>query len=119
MPQEHDLQAHLPLTPMLFNVLLALGHETMHGYGVIQNWERMTEGAETLLPGSLYSAMSRMVKSGMIEETEPPAGEGSGGPARRYYRATEFGHALAHAESARMERLVGVARTRLQAGSGG
>lgn len=104
---------------MLFNVLLALGRETMHGYGIIQTYEQMTEGRETLLPGSLYSAMGRMVKQGMIEETAPPAGEGSGGPARRYYRVTAFGHAVAQAESRRMERLLGVARDRLPAEGGG
>ena len=114
-----DPAAHLPLTPMLFNVLLALGRETMHGYGIIQTYEQMTEGRETLLPGSLYSAMGRMVKQGMIEETAPPAGEGSGGPARRYYRVTAFGHAVAQAESRRMERLLGVARDRLPAKGGG
>lgn len=100
----------LPLGTLPFNVLLALGGEAMHGYGIIQAHERHTEGRESLLPGSLYAALGRMVEQGLIEEVPEPPEASSGGPARRYYRATPLGAAVGRAEAERMERLVGIAR---------
>lgn len=103
---------HLPLTPHFYHVLLALGSRTLHGYGIIQAFETMTDGRETLLPGSLYGTLGRMLESGMLEEADAPPGETSGGPKRRYYRVTEYGRAVARAESLRLERLLSVARAR-------
>lgn len=104
---------HLPLPPQFFHVLVALGGESMHGYGVIQAFEELTEGRETLLPGSLYATLARMVELGLLEPAEAPEGERSGGPKRSYYRSTELGRATARAESARMERLSTLARGRV------
>lgn len=100
------------LAPQMYHILLALGEETLHGYGIIQAFEELTEGAETLLPGSLYAALSRMVEDGLVEEARAPRGAGSGGPARRYYRMTARGRAAARAESARRARLLELARMR-------
>jgi len=117
MPSPED---HLPLTPQFYHVLLALGDATMHGYGIIQAFEALTEGRETLLPGSLYATLNRMVEAGMLSPTPAPSGDSSGGPKRRYYRATPFGKAVARAETSRLERLLVVARRRwlTEGGSG-
>lgn len=101
-----------PLASQTYHVLLALGEETLHGYGIIQAFEELTDGAETLLPGSLYAALMRMVDDGVVEEARPPRGASSGGPARRYYRMTARGRAAARAESARRARLLELARAR-------
>ena len=101
-----------PLPSQTYHVLLALGNETLHGYGIIQAFEALTDGAETLLPGSLYAALGRMVEEGLLEEAPAPRGETSGGPSRRYYRMTTAGRAAARAESARRERLLELARAR-------
>ncbi len=105
-------QDHLPLGTQTFQVLLALGEETLHGYGIIQSFEAMTEGRDTLLPGSLYGTLGRMVDGGLLVEVPPPPGEISAGPERRYYRVTDFGRAVATAESERLSRLVSAARAR-------
>jgi DNA-binding PadR family transcriptional regulator len=102
----------LPLHPQVFHVLLALGEDTFHGYGIIQAFEALMGGRETLLPGSLYGTLSRMVNAGLIEEVDSPPAQASGGPPRRYYRATAYGRKVARAESERMERLLAVARAR-------
>ncbi|HSG47617.1 MAG TPA: PadR family transcriptional regulator [Longimicrobiales bacterium] len=107
-----DPETHLPLSGQHYHILLALGNEAMHGYGIIQAFEAMTEGRETLLPGSLYAALGRLVEVGLLEETEPPAGVASGGPRRRYYRVTDLGRAVARAESSRLARLLELARGR-------
>lgn len=105
----HGIQ---PIAPQTYHVLLALGGETLHGYGIIQSFETLTGGAETLLPGSLYAALGRMVEEGLIEEAPPPRDANSGGPARRYYRMTQRGRAVARAESGRRAKLLELARAR-------
>lgn len=102
----------VPLSPPVFHVLLALGDEVKHGYGIMQGFEELTEGRDQLLAGTLYATLSRMVESGLIEEATPPEGDRSGGAPRRHYRVTARGRAAAAAESERMRRLVHVARQR-------
>jgi DNA-binding PadR family transcriptional regulator len=100
----------LPLSPPVYHVLLALGDETLHGYAMMQAIERLTGGVGQLLPGTLYATLARMVETGLIEEADPPAPGAD--RRRRYYRATAFGRRVAAAETARMARLVDVARAR-------
>ena len=101
-----------PLSPPVYHVLLALGDETLHGYAIMQRFDELTEGAEQLLPGTLYATLARMVESGLIEEARPPRGEESGGPPRRHYRVTTRGRAVAKAETERLRVLLGVAKQR-------
>ncbi len=103
----------LPLSPPVYHVLLALGDETLHGYAMMQAIDRLTGGAGKLLPGTLYATLARMVETGLIEEADPP--DVGADARRRYYRATAFGRKVASAETARMARLVEVARARRMA----
>ena len=101
----------LPLKHSTYQVLLALGdEEAMHGYAVMQAIGELTAGREAILPGTLYAALARMADEGLVEESEPAPGDASGGPARRYYRRTTFGRAVARAASARLRALLDVAR---------
>jgi DNA-binding PadR family transcriptional regulator len=105
----HDPEALLPLSPPVFSILVTLGRDAMHGYAIMQELERRTEGKEKLLPGSLYMTIARMVQDGLIEEVAP-SGQDAADRRRRFYHATAFGRAVARAEAARMERLLGLAR---------
>lgn len=100
----------LPLSPPVYHVLLALGGEVLHGYAIMQRFEELLEGADQLLPGTLYATLARMAESGLIEEARPPRGEESAGPPRRHYRVTARGKLVAQHETERMRRLVAVAR---------
>ncbi|HEU5219778.1 MAG TPA: PadR family transcriptional regulator [Gemmatimonadales bacterium] len=104
------------LSAPVYNVLLALGTETRHGYAIMQHLAELTAGAEELLPGTLYATLARMLDAGLIEEARPPRGEESGGPPRRHYRLTPGGRAQAQAETERMRRWVSVARRVWQPG---
>ena len=104
------------LSAPIYNILLALGTETRHGYGIMLHLAELTGGAEELLPGTLYATLARMLESGLIEEARPPRGEESAGPPRRHYRLTARGKALAEAETERMRRWVTVARRVWQPG---
>jgi DNA-binding PadR family transcriptional regulator len=106
-----DPESLLPLKHATYRVLLVLGDDaSMHGYAVMQAIAEITSGRETILPGTLYAALARMVDEGLVEESEPRADHASGGPPRRYYRRTTFGRAVARAESERLRALLDVAR---------
>ena len=100
----------IPLKQSSYRVLLALGDgEWLHGYAIMQAVAQMTDGRESILPGTLYAALARMVDDGLVEGREAPDDDHSGGPARRYYRRTSFGLAVARAESERLRALLDIA----------
>lgn len=92
-----------------YQILLALGNQEMHGYGIMQTLSDKTDGRESILPGTLYAALARMVEEGMVEEREPTDDDDSGGPRRRYYRRTALGWEVARAESERLRGLLDLA----------
>ncbi len=100
---------HIPLKQSIYRILLALGDGEMHGYGIMQSLSEKTKGGETILPGTLYASLARMVDQGLVEERDPPEGDSSGGPKRRYYRRTDFGREVARAESERLRVLLSIA----------
>ena len=100
----------LPLKQSIYRVLLAMPDgESLHGYGIMQAVSEMTQGREAILPGTLYAALARMVDDGLVESLDAPEDDTSGGPARRYYRRTSFGRAVARAESERLRALLDIA----------
>lgn len=110
MTVEQDPAALLPLKHSTYRVLLALAENELHGYAIMQAVVEMTAGRETILPGTLYAALARMVDDGLIEKLQRPADETSGGPQRRYYRRTSFGRDVARAESERGRVLLDIAQ---------
>jgi DNA-binding PadR family transcriptional regulator len=100
----------LPMSPTAYQVLLTLGDDTLHGYAIMRRFEELTQGADELLPGTLYTTLGRMVELGWIEEAPPPRGEESSGPPRRHYRITPQGRKAAKTESERIRRLVAVVK---------
>jgi DNA-binding PadR family transcriptional regulator len=111
MPRHAKDPADLvPLKQSTYQVLLALADgESLHGYAIMQAVAEMTQGRETILPGTLYAALARMVDEGLVEERDGED-DPSGGPKRRYYRRTAFGRAVARAESERLRALLEIAQ---------
>lgn len=106
------LEDLLPLTPAALNILLALADEERHGYGIMQEVRRRTEGKMRLGPGTLYGSIKRMLENGMIEESDERPDPELDDQRRRYYRLTEFGQQVAAAEIERLESLVRAARVK-------
>jgi DNA-binding PadR family transcriptional regulator len=104
-----DPRTLLPLTLPVFHILLALVDGERHGYGIILEIGRRTGGAVTLRTGTLYTALARMLKQGLIEETGDRPDPDADDERRRYYRITRFGREVAKAEAARMRALVALA----------
>ncbi len=102
----------LPLSPPVFYVLLALADQERHGYAIMQEVDKGTDGKVQLLPGSLYSTLKRMVAACLIEECDGAGTGQSDDERRRYYRITRHGKEVAAAEVDRMATLIAVARSK-------
>ena len=109
-------QRHLPLTPAMFQVLLALADGEKHGYAIIKEVSRRTEGKVTLRAGTLYTAIKRFVADGLIEESSERPDPALDDERRRYYRLTPHGRAVAVAEADRLAEAVAHARVKLSLG---
>lgn len=103
-------ESFLPLTPVAFEILLALADGERHGYSILQEVETRSGGAVSLHAGTLYRALARLLESALIEELDSPLrGDDE---RRRYYRLTSRGVAVARAEVGRLEGQLAAARTR-------
>ena len=100
----------LPLTPAVFHILLALADKERHGYHIMQAVESRTSGEMRLGPGTLYGSIKRLLRDGLIEETEERPDPELDDERRRYYRLTDFGYRVATAEAERLAHLVKAAR---------
>ena len=106
------IDALLPLPLATFHILLALADDDRHGYAILQEVERRTEGELRLSAGTLYRSIQRMLEDGLIvERRERPAPE-EDDERRRYYQISPLGSAVARAEAARLNALVRMARAK-------
>jgi PadR family transcriptional regulator PadR len=88
-----------PMREPTFWILTALTAAPRHGYGVIQEADRLSGGRVRLQAGTLYAALDRLVAEGLVE---PDREETIGGRIRRYYRLTDDGAAALDAEADRL-----------------
>ena len=98
------------LATPVHHILLALGSETKHGYAIMQDIERRTDGRIRILPGTLYSTIKKMLADGLVEEVAPPKNVTTDDARRRYYRVTKMGRAAVQAETERLALLVKLGR---------
>ena len=91
---------------------VAAAAEPRHGYGIMLEVARQSEGQYKLGPGTLYDNLRKLMTQGSVEEAQRRgAGED---PRRRYYRLSSLGRGVLSAEIARLEGVVRDARLRLQ-----
>ena len=88
------------LTEAVYYILLSLV-QPMHGYGIMQNVERLSGGRLRLAAGTLYGAISTMQEKGWIS-----ALNGDGDSRKKEYVITDAGRELLRAEYARLQELV-------------
>lgn len=91
---------NLVLTEAVFYTLLAL-YVPLHGYGIMQETEKMSFGRLKLSAGTLYGALSTMLEKGWIKAL--PSEEDS---RRKEYLITDLGKNIVKTELARLEELV-------------
>lgn len=110
--EEREPWALLPLTPAVLHILLALAGDELHGYAIMQEVARLTDGRLRLGPGTLYRSIRGMLEEGLIEEAAERPDPALDDERRRYYRLTDFGQRVGQAEMERLARLVDVAQAR-------
>ncbi len=96
----------LPLTPAVFEILLALVDGEHHGYAIMKEVAERTAGRVKLRPGTLYRAISRLLEDNLIQESDVRPDPVEDDERRRYYGLTSLGRGVAAAEAHRMETLV-------------
>lgn len=88
---------YVPMTESGFYILYCL-QTPQHGYGISQQVRKMTAGAVNISAGTMYGALSKMEKDGLIKfhsEVEK----------RKLYNITKLGEEVLSAETARIDRL--------------
>jgi len=95
----------LPLTVPVFQVLLSLVDQELHGYAIIEDVRERTRGEVQLTASTLYGALARMLEANLIEERVGAVQE-----RRRRYRMTRAGRTLLRREAERLERAAAWAR---------
>jgi DNA-binding PadR family transcriptional regulator len=109
--------SYLPLAPATLHILLALAGEDLHGYGIMQEVLRQSEGRYKLGPGTLYDNIQRLTSQGLVQEvTRRTVAERAGNddPRRRYYRLTSPGRGVLSEEISRLETVVREGKLRMQ-----
>lgn len=108
-----DPQELLPLTPAVFNILLALADGEKHGYGIMLEVEANTKGQVLMGPGTLYGSIKRMLQAGLIEESDERVDPEMDDPRRRsYYRLTGLGKRALRMEAERLASQIKIARAK-------
>lgn len=59
------IEKYLPLTEATYYIMLTLV-EPLHGYGVMQKVEEISQGTVKIGPGTLYGAFTTLEKEGLI-----------------------------------------------------
>lgn len=98
-----------PLSSATLHILLALAREDMHGYGIIQEVARYSDGHYKMGPGTLYDNLKKLMDAGFVADAPRAKGED-----RRFYTLTDGGRNALAVEVERLRRIVRDARLRLQ-----
>jgi PadR family transcriptional regulator len=105
-PEAELLQGTLDLL-----ILKVLTLEPLHGYGIAQRLQQITRDALQIRQGSLYPALYRLEKRGLLKATwKKVAGRDA-----KFYTLTKAGERQLEAEKAGWERLSDVVRLVLEA----
>ena len=92
--------ANPALTEGVYYILLSL-LEPCHGYGIIQNVEKLSSGRVRLAAGTLYGAINTLLEKGWIT-----ALDGEVDSRKKEYEITEAGREVLQKELQRLEELV-------------
>ena len=99
MPSALDL----PLSPAVFFTIFALASGEKHGYAIMQEARKLSDGSFRMGPATLYTTLQRLLDLDLIVEV---AGAKDSDGRRRNYRLTRAGRALLDAELERLDTLL-------------
>ncbi|QVK20596.1 helix-turn-helix transcriptional regulator [Mycoplasmatota bacterium] len=90
-----------PLTEATYYILLSLLNP-LHGYGIIKKVEEMSKGRVKLAAGTLYGAISTLLKNKLIASI----GEDKDNKRRKLYEVTSLGRSLIEHELERLKEMI-------------
>ncbi len=100
-----------PLSAAALHILLSLAGRELHGYGILQEILRESEGRFRIGPGTLYDNLQRHLERGLVEEcTDHPESD----PRRRYYRLTRDGKDVLALEMKHLDTALRTAKARMR-----
>ena len=102
-----------PLTPATYHLLLALAERDRHGYALKKAVLTQSAGSVRLGAGTLYAAIRRLEREGLIEESGTRPDPELDDERRRYYSLTRRGLTLLTAETERLRTTVKLTELRL------
>ena len=88
-------EATQPLSPVVFQILVALADGEKHGYAIMKEAEA-TSGL-AMGPGTIYGSIQRMEDAGLVRESDEPS-KGR----RKLYAVTDAGRLALRAEALRI-----------------
>ena len=98
MSRKSGIEKHVPLSEATYYIMLVL-MTPMHGYGVMQQVDQMTDGVVSVGAGTLYGALSTLEKDGLVEMVRK---EGR----RKFYELTDKGQEVLQCHLGRLELMV-------------
>ncbi|MFD1737305.1 PadR family transcriptional regulator [Bacillus salitolerans] len=100
--KHNEVSKYLPLTHTTYYILISL-ISPLHGYGIMQKVEEISGGEIKLGPGTLYGALSKLEKQGIITKIDEVDEE-----RRKSYVLTTLGTELVKLEFLRIKKLIEV-----------
>jgi len=100
MLSEKLIKKYLPLTHTTYYILISLT-SPLHGYGIMHKVEELSEGEVNLGPGTLYGALSKLEKDGLIKKISEEEND-----RRKSYILTDIGMEISNLEFERLKTLV-------------
>lgn len=95
--EEHIKKVYVPMTETGFYILYCL-QEPMHGYNIVQQVLKLTDGEIRISPGTMYGSLSKMERDGVIRFVREEE-------KRKIYQITELGREVLALEMRRIRRL--------------
>jgi DNA-binding PadR family transcriptional regulator len=99
----------LPMTEPVLLILLSLADRPRHGYAILQDTEKMSDGRVRLSTGTLYGALRRLLEEGWIARFQ----EEDNSRGKQAYRLTILGQRNLQQEVNRLKHLTRVASMRV------
>jgi DNA-binding PadR family transcriptional regulator len=97
---------------MVLQILVALADGDKHGYAIVKEVRRRTDGDVELGASSRYAVLKRLLADGLVIETDERPDPALDDERRRYYRLSRFGRDVAVAELRRLETVLQQARAK-------
>jgi DNA-binding PadR family transcriptional regulator len=108
-----------PLSSATLHILLALAGGNLHGYGIIKEVARNSDGHYRLGPGTLYDNLKKLINAGLVADVLASSSSTRRAAAakeddRRFFTLTREGKDILAREVDRLQGVVTKARARLQ-----